>query len=192
MKKFTIKDFIAYNNPCLNCNESISLTFSGSGYRDITESSPISIFSLRPFVSSKYTEVNLSVTYNNLLKVIIDHKTNSFSSNNIEALKSYMELHRIYLFSSCNKCGTNITSKYLEFDFDKNLINATEIETENIIVIDGSVSYNLYSDFIDNETILSVLNDSSDFRIKLSLLPKYKFKNKQHFIDKIKTYLTFS
>jgi hypothetical protein len=191
MKKFTVKDFIAYNNPCFNCNNPINFTMETG-----TKTSDSRV--LRPVVGPEYTEVNLRVNYSNSITLFIFHKTNKILSNNNQLLMEYLDEHQINLISYCAKCSTRVFSNPLKFHVDKSYVEAVGLENEYIAISHAGVLYHLNTDFSHDRTLLTIFpkpntkSGGAQSTMDLPLLPKYRFKNKAHFIDKIKTYILFS
>lgn len=192
MKRFSVKDFISYNSPCFSCNNPI-LVRVGVTHRDLTAQES----SLRPFIQSSHTEIDLKITYNSVLKMAIDHKTNKFAVNDMGALTKYFEDHKLFLELSCNKCYTTITSHHLEFDLNRRFIKAVGISQENLITNDGSNMYQIHSSFIKETSLVYVTKIDkatpvSPIRFETPLMPLGKFKDKEHLISKLKLYATFS
>lgn len=195
MKKFTVKDFIAYNNPCFSCDNAINFRI---GFLDL-ENPQANISYLRPTVTGLYTEIDLKIKYANseALKLYIFHKTNKLLTNSNSGLTEYLSRHKLFLSSTCDRCYTLIESQYLDFNIDKGYVNAVGISLERLMVCDDNNLYQISSSFIEEESILSVdkidkVKPLSQFQLKLPLLPKYRLKDKENFIRKIKTYMTFS
>ena len=193
MRKFTVKDFIAYNNPCFSCGNQINFRI---GFLDLETKADISY--LRPVVGPQYTEVDLVIKYANqdALKLYIFHKTNKILTNSQQGLTKYLNSRKLFLASSCDRCYTKIESQYLDFNLDKGFVAAVGISTERIMVSDGTSQYQIDSFFMAEKSHLAVTrldsNAMSPFRLDLPLIPKYRFRNKEHFIQKMKTYITFS
>ncbi len=193
MRKFTVKDFITYNNPCFSCGNQINFRI---GFLDLETKADISY--LRPVVGPQYTEVDLIIKYANqdALKLYIFHKTNKILTNSQQGLTKYLSSRKLFLASSCDRCYTKIESQYLDFNLDKGFVAAVGISTERIMVNDGTSQYQIDSFFMAEKSHVAVTrldsNAMAPFRLDLPLLPKYRFKNKEHFIQKMKTYITFS
>jgi hypothetical protein len=192
MKKFTVKDFIAYNNPCFSCDSPINFRL---GYFDLDTQATASY--LRPVVTPNYTEIDLLITYNDSLRLNIFHKTNKILTNSNQALTKYLDSRKLFLSSTCSKCYTQIESQFLDINVDKGYIGAVGISTERLMVADDKNRYQVDSYFMDEKTSLAVTKmDSvkplSPLTLDLPLMPKYRFKNKEHFISKMKTYIIFS
>ena len=89
-------------------------------------------------------------------------------------------------------------SHYLDFNTAGNYIKPTGISSQHLVLSDKNNTYVINSEFISDETTIFVfaLKDggmtSAISNLKLPLLPHYRFKDKEHFIAKIKTYLLFS
>lgn len=192
MKKFTVKDFIAYNNPCFSCNNQINFDI---GFLDLENQTQVSF--LRPTVLPNYTEIELVITYSDSLKLFIFHKTNKILTNSAQGLTKYLSEHKLFLSSTCNRCYTKVESQYLDFNLEKNFVAAVGLSTERLMVSDDRNMYRINSFFSDNKSYLIVdkldkVKPLSPLSLDLPLLPKYRFKDKKHFIDKMRTYITFS
>ena len=90
-----------------------------------------------------------------------------------------------------------MNQNYLNFDFNKNLIEAVELHSEMLLVSDNQHQYNIRSIIGDNKSriVISTINREDPPRpivINAPLLPRYKFKDKKQLIEKLKLYLTFS
>ncbi len=195
MKKFTVKDFIAYNNPCFSCDNAINFRI---GFVDLETNQSTSSY-LRPTVTSLYTEIDLRIKYSNqeALKLYVFHKTNKILTNSNQGLTNYLSSHKLFLTSTCDRCYTRIESQFLEFNIDKGYVAAVGISTERLMVNDDNNLYQINSFFMAEKTSLIVdkidkAKILSPFQLDLPLLPKYRFKDKEHFLRKIKTYMTFS
>ena len=193
MRKFTVKDFIAYNNPCFSCGNQINFRI---GFLDLVTKTDVSY--LRPVVGPQYTEVDLIIKYANqdALKLYIFHKTNKILTNSQQGLTKYLSSRKLFLASSCSRCYTKIESQHLDFNLDKGFVAAVGISTERIMVNDGNSLYQIDSFFASQKSslVVSKLDSArmSPLQLDLPLLPKYRFKNKEHFLQKMKTYITFS
>lgn len=193
MRKFTVKDFITYNNPCFSCGNQINFRI---GFLDLETKADISY--LRPVVGPQYTEVDLIIKYANqdALKLYIFHKTNKILTNSQQGLTKYLSTRKLFLTSSCDRCYTKIESQYLDFNIDKGFVAAVGISTERIMVNDGDSLYQIDSFFMAQKShlVVSRLDSArmSPFQLDLPLIPKYRFKDKAHFLQKMKIYMTFS
>ncbi len=192
MRKFTVKDFIDYNGPCFSCDSPINFKI---GFLDLETKADTSY--LRPVVTSNYTEIDLRITYENSLKLYIFHKTNKILTNSNQGLTKYLSSRKLFLSSSCDKCLTQIDSQWLDFNVDKGYVAATGIATERLMVMDKSNLYQINSFFMADKSVLTVdridkTHPLSPLQLELPLLPKYRFKDRNHFLQKIKTYVTFS
>lgn len=191
MRQFTVKTFIGYNNPCINCNEPINIKIC---------SAEIGIdghATLRPNVFQDYTYIDLKVTYTNTLKLWMFHQTNQFTASDKEEFKAYLKNHRLFLRSHCDKCYTSIESQYMEFNMDKGYIMPLDISKENIVIMDDTHRYHLFSSFMNDETIIVIdridkPTPVSSMRFQAPLMPLNRFRDKEHLISKMKTYLVFS
>lgn len=191
-RTFTVKDFITYNGPCFSCGSKISFTI---GVSFIKTQQPSAY--LPPVVNNDFIEVDLKISYRNELKLKIFPKTNKFTTSSMKGLTKYLEEHNLFLRSYCSNCRTCVESKFLEFNLLKEFIKPVGISDEKLVVRYGNYMYELYSSFLDNYSNL-IVNDakpiylSKPISINLPLLPMYKLKNKERFIEKVKTYILFS
>jgi hypothetical protein len=189
MRVFTVKDFIAYNNPCFSCGSKINFRI---GTMDMERGAEPSY--LRALVAPNYTEIDLLITYNDSLKLYIFHKTNKILTNNVSALTDYLTRRKLFLSSTCDKCFSMVESHYLEFNQDKSVIKAVGLTMELLQVTDGESLFQLHSSFVDNKSNLTVskVGTVTPIKLEMPLLPLYKIKTKKHFLEKMKTYLIFS
>ena len=192
MRKFTVKDFIAYNNPCFSCDNQINFKI---GFLDLETKADISY--LRPTVTPQYTEIDLVITYSDALKLYIFHKTNKILTNSQQGLTRYLSSHKLFLHSTCDCCYTEIESQFLDFNLDKGFVGAVGISSERLMVSDKENLYQINSFFMADKSNLVVdkldrTRPLTPLSLELPLLPKYRFKNKKHFIEKMRTYLLFS
>jgi hypothetical protein len=193
MKKFTVKDFISYNAPCFSCQSKVTIKI---GVMTI-ESTDFNIALLSPVISNNSTDIDLKINYNNSLTLKIFHKTNKFQASSMKGLTEYLAGHKLFLRTNCDHCYTKVESQYLEFNLLKGFIKPAGVSNELLIVNDGSNLYQVHSSFIEEKSLVIVdrINKTTPItplRLELPLLPLYKLKDRQHFIDKIKTYLIFS
>jgi hypothetical protein len=188
MKSFTVKDFIAYNNPCFSCGEHINIRF-----RTVSKISYVAGL-IKPLIKIDSTTVDLVTKYRNILQLQINNKTNKILSNDIRSLKEFLFDNNIQLISNCSKCNTSITSSYLIFNFDKWYIEPTTISLEDLIICENNKHYSIISSFMDDESIIYCAKNGGDIVLsfKSKLLPLYTLKTKENMLNKIKTYLVFS
>jgi hypothetical protein len=192
MKKFTVKDFIAYNNPCFSCGSPINFNVHYVGNPVVGKTS-------RPLITPNYIEIDLKIAYSRMeaLKLCVFHKTNKILTNSIEGLTKYVTENKLYLESRCDKCGTSIESQFLEINIDKGYVVPVEIRREILSVISNDRIYQIKSSFAEGKSRLIVdridkVGPMSPCILEMPLLPKYRFKDREHFINKIKTYVIFS
>lgn len=192
MKRFTVRDFIGYNNPCFSCGEQISFNVISQGQ---DQGLPAT---LTPTVMPEYTEIDLIITYNSALKLYIFHKTNRILTNSSQkGLERYLETHKLSLLSFCRHCNSRIETQSLTFDLNKTRVEAVELYEEDIHVSDGANRYSLFSVFPKQQSQLTVysldkVKPLSPLSLDLPLLPRYRFKNKRQFLSKMKTIVVFS
>lgn len=192
MKNFTVKDFILYNSPCFNCGGNINFYF------EFEPASDYGNFSKRAMVTTDFVEVELVVHYANNLLIKIENKTNKYTTNNHAALTTYLSKFELSLHSRCERCFTDIVSNTLKFDEERNVICPTTIKYEQYQITDNENVYAVYTKLVSNDTyskiLVSKINATKNISTYLNMppLPIYKFKTKEKFLNKIKTYVTFS
>lgn len=192
MRTFTVKDFINYNAPCFSCNRKVSIKI---GCHSLIVNEP-AIY-LNTTVTATQTEIILQITYSKILNLIINHKTNKFTTSDPDALTEYLKIHKLFLSSFCNHCYTSIESFYLEFNLQKGFIKPVSIKQEMLILDDNKNVYQIFSKSIDEQTIILVdkinrVISVTPIRFVLPLSFLYNLKNKENILKKIKTYLLFS
>src|ERR1035437_619941 len=198
MGRLTVKDFITYNNPCFSCDSSVKLTIDVDDYYQqniITD--PIYTGSISPVITNDSLKVDLKITYQSKLTLNIFHKTNKIQTSSLKGLTEYFQEYRLYLRSHCTRCNTQIISNYLDFNLAKGFVNPVSLTSETLCVKDSKNHYRINSYYASNESVLYTSNlGHPSFReptvIKLPLLPLSKFRDKEHFLDKIKTLVMFS
>lgn len=192
MEKFTLKDFIAYNNPCFNCKEKIGLSIVTN---TITDHKIISHAPLRPLVTVDGTLVDLEITYSKTLQLFIEHKSNKITTSDSAKFASYLQNHKLFLNSACYNCNTNVESFFLEFDLKRGYLKPTSISFEHLVMTDSNNIYNVDSQVFGNTTNIKVISKFGTHdvvTVKTPLLLLGKFKNKEKWLSKLKTYLLFS
>lgn len=191
MKQFTVKDFISYNNPCFSCGENIHFAI---GYKqDDMDGSTL----LRPTVKPEFTVVDLQTTYRDSLQLWIFHTTNKIRASNPKELEKFLSKSQLFLSSKCNKCYTNVESDYLEFDLDKSFIRPVRLFREVLMVSDGSHMYHVRSVFPTAKSFVVIdrldkPKPISPITMEVPLLDMSRFRDKEHFFEKMKTYMIFS
>ena len=199
MRLFTVKDFIAYNNPCFSCGNAINfrIIVFDIAYIDDFHYPSTAITQIRPTVTPECTEIDLRITFNDALKLCVFHKTNKIFTNNKDGLIKYMQEHMLHLSSTCDSCCTHIDSSPLVFDLDKNILKAVQINFERLLVDDNEHHYQINSFYATgrSDVVVDKTNTTGTLTpiiLDLPLIPKSSFKNKRHFLKKIKTYILFS
>jgi len=147
MKKLTIKDFILYNSPCINCGNNIS--FQMCCVKRCDPNSTTMINYLSPIINGTLLEISPLIRYNKRINLKIDCKTNKFEVSSIVLLKKYLADYDLFLESACNFCHSKIWSDNLKFNIDINnkFIYPTEIYYEYLKINDVNNNYVLSSSF---------------------------------------------
>jgi hypothetical protein len=193
MKKFTVKDFILYNSPCISCGGAINLYVvsrdSVNPYKNLRGIKYITN------VGKNAITVELKITYAERLTLQIIPKSNKFKTSDVAGLWSYLDKHDLYLQSICSECKTIISSNIMMLDKLGGFIHPISLDSEDIMIKDSDCLYMIYTSYEGNSTEIHVLPKDllkEDFNIKIPLLPIYKFKTKEKLLQKIKTYILFS
>lgn len=190
MKLFTVKDFIKYNSPCFYCNTQIMFVLldlwdlNGQPEKG----------TIHPVIFPTYTSIPLEITYRNRLILHIHHKNNRIETNDIDLLKNFFGKHTIVLKSICDQCHTNIFSNPMEIDYDKMYVKPVSLRVEKIEFKDDKYFYSVRTDYLENNTVITVSSRSTTQQhiFKSSLHPLFKFKTKEKLMEKIRTYMLFS
>jgi hypothetical protein len=189
MKSYTIKDFFKLNSPCYGCGGKVNIR---AGVHSDNLASVMLNVSIAP---AGYT-IPLSITYHNNLKLIIEPKTNRYLVSNAINFIKYIKDHRIYLMVSCPDCQTIMVSHYLDFSLVGGYVKPVGLSSEYLVLKDKNNRYVISSEFLNDSTSITIFAITdipiSVSDLKLPLLPHYRFKDKEHFMAKIKTYLLFS
>jgi hypothetical protein len=188
--RLTVKDVIEYNSPCFNCNNSILVKICIVNPEKISLDNRVNMI-----YSNNILECNLNIKYNSILNLKIDPKRNKFYTSHPQALTKFLSDYRLHLVSYCDGCQTEIHSNDLVFDFNKSIIEPTDIAREILYVNDNDTAYQIVSakHFDISQLIIKYVNQNKEpFYLKLPFIPLSQFKTKEKFIQKIKTYLLFS
>src|SRR5574339_191197 len=192
MKKFTVKDFIMYNGPCFNCRAKATIKIGSVTADEFGSTEQPAL--LTPTITNESTEVDLKINYNSGLKLTITNKTNKFQASSMRLLTEYLRDHKLFLKTNCDSCYTNMESQYLELNLLKGFIKPVGISRELLIVNDGVNLYQVHTSFLEDKSLVIVdrVNKAmpiTPVRMNLPPMPRYRFRDKEHFSDKMKTYL---
>lgn len=182
MRLFTVKDFIAYNNPCFSCGEKIIFTF-------IVEKNKFN-----PVIDGKVCSIQLITSYSSSLSLNVDLKTNKFSCSDDKIARKYFSKNRVFLHSECSNCKTMMLTQKLTFNFDKQIICPLKIIQENLIVIDRDLIYSIYT---IGGSLLTVINRKTgesilDVDVPSQKITLGKIKTRKKMLEKMKKYIIFS
>lgn len=198
MKKFTVKDFILYNAPCFSCKEPVAISIISARTNDnVGVDGAASPSQLRVTVTKENLEVDLKINYDQILKLFVNLVTNKIITTNFSGLTDYLKEHKLSLRSECKKCYTSMESYFLEFNLNKGFVYPVGIAKERLIVTDDTNQYTVISSFFSEQSILYAdrldkTHPISPFKIELPLIPLYRFRTREKFLNKMKTYLIFS
>jgi len=192
MKKFTLNDFCNYFPTCFCCGKSTDFfvysAYNGFNLKIDTLLTPISLI-LTPKVSYHFN-INLEINKIN----------NSFTTNNEQGFKEYINGRKFKLVSRCVVCKCEVVTHPLVFDTSKNILLPFTIKSENLVIKDDKgFTYYLDTDLDDpdKKSLIEIYStktnsDFLDVKTKLNSYPIYKFKTKERFIKKMITFLNFS
>lgn len=187
MKLFTVKDYLIYNNPCFSCANNINF----GAVSKSNDKNKMSSMLIPPMITPHEISFDLKISYLHSLKLIINAKTNEFYVNEISLLKNYLINNILFLKSNCLSCKTVICSSNLSFDFNSNRVKPVYSSHEYLTTSNNGIKYSLYTD--DQDSIITISGINNDiFQLATPPLYLYNFKNKEKFISKLQTYLTFS
>ena len=197
MSELTLKEFLLYNGPCINCDTKIHYNIRSMGK------------SSKAFSSKKISsDINyaddtiicsLKIRYRNKLELKIDCQNNNFTSTNSKELIKHLENNNIYVESHCPFCMTYVESQHFIFDHINNIIMPIKILYEKITLNDkiNDLTYHINSSVASNETIVDVISYEgkdlifNSYEIKFPLMLSGRFKNKYFFIKRIKQMMAF-
>lgn len=192
MKKFTVKDFLHLNSPCFGCDGDIDIRIGVTNI-DIT----VGDVFLKPAYALQHLTIPLVIKYNSNLKLIIDCKTNKFSVSDLTLLTNYLESHKLYLSCHCSGCSTQFISYHLEFNLRRHFIKPVAIQQEYLVLRDRKNKYilrSVYSQDYTNVTAFAMQDGHATAisNLELPIVPRYRFKDREQMMHKLRTYLLFS
>jgi hypothetical protein len=191
MRQLTLKDILSFYTPCLNCGNQINLSWcvnKGS----INFSSTFS-----PTLDGKMLIIDLKTTYYNKFSLMIDIASHSFISSNSAELVTYVADTECYLNLRCFKCNSELNTSQLIFDLSRRTIKPLTIKNEMWYLKDDEYLYSIYTDIYENTSNVFVhknkeLSYTPVWQKRLDALPINKFENKEKFLEKLQTFITFS
>lgn len=191
MKTFTVKDFLMLNSPCFGCGGDIDIRIG------VTNTELDLDVYLKPSYALQHLTIPLVIKYNSSLKLIIDCKTNKFAASDLALLTAYLKSNKLFLSCRCSLCLTTFVSEHLEFNLRRQYIKPVGVLREFIIVQDRKNKYEFYSIASRESTMLTVFSMkdgymSKTFHLDLPIIHRHRFKDKEHLMNKIRTYLVFS
>lgn len=191
-KKFSIEDFIRYNNPCVSCGDKISLYF------ETKKKSERNTASLSPILDTEYLLLEPKIKYNlkDSLRLIIFYKTNKINTNHWGLLTQYISEHTIKVRSRCSTCKSEVVSGILKFDLEKKIIYATEILYESLkLQGKNELVFHLYTAHANEKTSVTVFKNGVNIPEltinEMSPIYLYQYRDRAKIVNKIEIYLTF-
>jgi hypothetical protein len=189
-KTFTVKDFINHNAPCFGCGKPVVLQMQMFHNEPWGQDALLNCKAGKNFLT-----IDLSLRYHDFLKLTIDYKTNHFATNNFDHLTKFLSDCMLKLVCHCDACKTTMHSNILDFNLEKKFIKPFGIQQEIIVMSDSKNMYQVYSDYDQNKSVIfidDVKMANVPIRLDTPLIPRFKFKNKEKLIEKLKTYALFS
>ena len=189
MKKFTVKDFIAYGSTCVGCGKKVLFRLEKADQKE-GEFTNIPIT-----VKDDHLEALLVLKYSTSLGIYIYPKTNKFDVSNMNKFIAYLGIYDLNLAYRCKSCHSVIISDSLKFD-SKGFIKPISLYMESFLINsdDNITQYAGYTYFKQDSTEIEIYDSSHVGKeiMKMPLFPIYKFKTRENFLKKIKTYILFS
>jgi hypothetical protein len=187
MKKFSLKDFVNYNSPCFSCGQLINLELISKDNQTFVH--------LKPVINQHYTTITLHIGWGKNLTLAIDHRTNKFATNDMIAFKTYLTINQLFLRCKCGNCQSYCDSEYFEFQLDQGIVRAVSISEEALVFHDQESTYYVDSFYPEEKTVISITEKETPYKgftLTTPLMPRWKFKNKEQLLNKIRLYATFS
>jgi len=185
MKTFTFKDFLLTNTPCFACGKEINISFWSLKEGDLYATE------IKPKILSNCFHLPMSITYHSTLILNIFFKDNKIETSNMSALTKYLQEHKLFLSCDCI-CSSIVASGSFSFSLEKKFIKPFETDIEYTYFIKENIK--IYSFYSNNETFIYFYDKDrvNPEKIKTTLIPRYKFKNRDEMLSKIKLYCLFS
>lgn len=194
MRSFTVLDFIKLNSPCFCCGEDITVGFYATNMDEYHDT----VFLKASVDPKNHLNVDLSIKYESAISLSIDLKTNKFvASCSMETLTKFLREHKLSLNTQCRDCSGTV-SDILSFNFYKGYIKPVEMNYEWYFLRNKNHVYEVSSIYEGDETMLHLTTYSgydkiaSETTYNYPLIPRYKFKDRQAMIDKLKLYTALS
>lgn len=182
MDLFTVKDFINYGNPCINCGKVMRI-FVEQIFND-----ECSKLDFNYDINSHLIKIIVQTKYKSSLKLNINLLNNKYYTNDNSWLKQFLTNKQIGLSSWCDYCESSIVAAPLSFNKNK-FIDPFGIEREYFLISYRNYQYNILASYSEEKSYLYLPNYKT---ITLPFFPLYKLKTKEKFIEKIKIFLLFS
>lgn len=182
--KLTIKEFINYNNPCCICEENTTL--------NINCKSSNNFFIIKSYLYNYAIGADLLISYHNSLNILISFKDNTYHVNNTEEFFKYLKNKQLYLTLSCLSCASYIRTEYLEFG--NKYVKPLSIYSEYFNIATDRYRVHIYTnDPNEDKSLIKIIGyDGNINEFTIPKFTKFKFKNKELLLRKIKTILNIS
>lgn len=197
MDKFTIKDFIEKNNFCFLCQTSMALKIKiQNPSRYLNGYHTVSPKIIENNLNNLY-EFELDVSYNKSLILQINPVTNKFTPSSNNSFLMFLQQNVIFFTLSCKQCDSFILSEVLKFDLLKNFLMPISIHQEFYSINNDNTVYKIASFYRNKVSLIDIKTIENNKQKELNtitvpLLKKNNFKDRNSFLSKIKTIITFS
>lgn len=198
----TVKDFIEYGGPCLECGQFLSVSLC-AGFPTSSNWNYIPVT-----MQDGKILISLKITYYDTLIMILDPKTNRYAvTGTDEGFAAWLKEHEMYFTKNC-KCYSLVQTDSLKFNTEMCFIYPMQVICEVLMAKDHRNMYQLTNLYASPQTNTNQSYSELDITpltkvnkiglapitepITLPIMPRPRFRDKAHFIDKIRTYLTFS
>lgn len=199
MKYFTIKDFILYNGPCINCGNKIvvnahQIKKENLSYHKLSAHMEGNTFHIQ-CLSKQFKNPTIQIDiprniYN--LRFQVNYTDKSIIKKNFE---SFLNDYSLCIITMCKRCLTSITSDDLVFDTNLQIVRPITIKYEKISLGTDDALYIIESNIQSGKSKLRIFDSRGRKaleNIDIPLLTLGRLKDKEYAISKIKKYLIFS
>jgi len=179
MKKYTIKDFVEYNNPCKMCGKNVHLELTddykgGRTHKCEAEGTTITFL--------------LQNKYNGNVYLVFDAKKNTY------VCSENLETYAFHFILTCPDCFYIKSSRII---LEKGKVKPLEIENEDLHYTTDMNQISLYTTEAESWIDVTPKFSSATMTIKTTTIdipPLFlsKWKTKERLLNLIKTYIAFS
>lgn len=160
MNKFTLKDLISYNNPCIECGMGTNLQLMSYSKSDGDWKYPTVINYI--LINKNKLSFVLETKWANSLSLIIDPKNHEYTFKSVvgnaektdnKIFLSYLMANYMTIRISCVRCQTFTETSELEFR--EKYVEPLRLDRELLYLSDGKMEYYLQTSFVRKTTKFS-------------------------------------